>query len=821
MHLKPKIVLVFLPVIVVQILVLLIPLFLTYQDYISEQVKGQIKDSTEQVQTALNNQIAAIEADSSIFAHSLILERYLRTEDESIRFNIMHQVLLKEFATFMHAHPEYIEISLIMADGYEEVSLVNDNIINLTDEEQDTSYFKHIAASVANFEVSSMLNPDTNQWVLVAARKVFQKSLIEQSGSTKATVMGYLIVKTSFDFIDYLFKHNSLIDNGFMILSDVNGTPITMKVNDDFSTDKQLKVLSENGHSKQLKISTWSLDNESYIVGHKKLTDELLYSIGWPESELDKLFTSIGYTSLQNSLIVICFSGLIFFFILNKLLVSPILQLSLSAKRMGQGDNHWSFQSEANDELTELAHTIKDMGQGLLQEKQKVHEIAYQDSLTHLPNRRQFISELEHQYCGHDADLPDIALLFLDLDGFKQVNDTCGHETGDQVLIIFAERLKQVLRADENLGYGVNSIKHQIARLGGDEFTILLKGVTHRNTAGRIAERILNTFANPIVIADQEFSIGVSIGISLAAENGDNAVELLKNADTAMYNAKMQGKNTYRFFSKTAALKSLKVLQIKEDLRRAINSNELKVVYQPQICTATGKMLGCEALVRWNQPGTGWVSPDVFIPIAEESGLIIPLGKWVLREACQQIKQWQSMGYPVVRVSVNVSCVQLAREDMYQVVQGCLSETGLSAALLTVEVTESSILQGSDSIVQLEQLQSAGIRIALDDFGTGYSSLSALRGLPINELKIDKSFITDLSSGKDGEAIVSAIIAMAHQLGLQIVAEGVETFAELNFLEQTNADIIQGYYFSKPLNENDFIAFLLDNANTNNASEAI
>jgi len=814
MHLKPKIVLVFLPVIVVQILVLLIPLFLTYQDYISEQVKRQIKDSTEQVQTALHNNVAAIEADSSIFSQSLILARYLRTTDKSIRFNVMHQVLLKEFSTFMRAHPEYIEISLIMPDGYEEVSLVKDGIINQSDEEQDTSYFKYIAESTTNFDIYPMRNPDTNQWVLVSARKVFQKDLIEQSGSTQDTLKGYLIVKTSFSFMDYLLKYNSLMENGFVIIHDINGTPITMNVSERLIKDNKFKELTKHSHSDQLEISTVSLNNESYIMGQKKLTDELFYCIGWPKSELDKLFTNIGYTSLQNSLIVICFSGLIFFFILNKLLVNPILQLSLSAKKMGQGDNYWSFQSEANDELTELANTIKDMGQGLLQQQQKVHEIAYQDSLTQLPNRRQFINELEYQYDAHNAVLPDIALLFLDLDGFKQVNDTCGHETGDQVLIAVAKRLKYVLRENSSLCYtadGTGLIQHKIARLGGDEFTILLKGVTHRNVAGRIALRILNTFSNPIVIADQEFLIGVSIGIALAAENGKNAVDLLKNADTAMYDAKMQGKNTYRFFSKTTALKSLKALQIKDDLRRAINNNELKIAYQPQICTNTGKIIGCEALIRWHQPGSGWISPDVFIPIAEESGLIIPLGKWVLREACQQLKQWQLMGYPVVRISVNVSCVQLARENMYQIILDCLAKTGLNASLLTVEITETSILQGSDSIVQLEQLQSAGIRIALDDFGTGYSSLSALRGLPINELKIDKSFISDLSSGKDGEAIVSAIIAMAHQLGLQVVAEGVETGAELDFLKQTNADIIQGYYFSRPLAKDEFIDFLSTN----------
>ncbi|MGF1757256.1 EAL domain-containing protein [Photobacterium sagamiensis] len=811
MHLKPKIALSIFPVILLQIVVLLIPSFMIYQDYFGEQIKGHIRDSIVQVQNALDSQLTAIEADSSIFSQSVILNRYLRTEDETIRFNVMHQVLLKEFSTFMNAHPEYIEISLIMPDGYEEVSLVNNHITNVTDEEQDTSYFKNIAESKSNFEINTFMNPDTDEWTLVSARKIFQKNAIEQSGSTKKVIKGYLIVKTNFDFLNYLLTNNSLVATGFVIIHDTKGTPILMNVFDELIFDDRLKVVNETVYSNKIKISNWSLNGESYIVGQKQLINSLFFSIGWPESELNQLFKNVSYASIQNSLIVILLSVLVLFWILNKLLVKPILQLSLSAKNMGQGDSLWSFKSKADDELTDLANTIKDMGQGLIKQKQKVHEIAYQDSLTQLPNRRQFIDELNRQYCTTHAEPPNIALLFIDLDGFKQVNDTCGHEAGDQVLIAVAERLKHVLRADDTISYaadGSGSIQHTIARLGGDEFTILLKKISDRDAAGRVAERILHAFSKTINVTGREFLIGVSIGISLADESGESAVELLKNSDTAMYDAKMQGKNTYRFFSRTVALKSLKALEIKEDLRRAINNNELKLAYQPQICTKTRKIVGCEALVRWNHPVKGWIRPDVFIPIAEESGLIISLGRWVLLEACHQIRQWQLMGYPAVRVSVNVSCVQLARDNMHQVVLDCLAETGLSADLLAVEVTESSILQGSDSIVQLEKIQSEGIRIALDDFGTGYSSLSALRGLPINELKIDKSFITDLTNGEDGKAIVSAIIAMAHQLDLQVVAEGVETNEELDFLEQTRADIIQGYYFSKPLMGNGLAEFL-------------
>jgi len=811
MRLKPKIILTIFPFILLQIIVLLFSSLWIFEDYFGKEIKGHIRDSIMQVQTTLDSKLTSLEADSSIFSQSVLLNRYLQTEDESIRFNIMHRVLLKEFSIFMNAHPEYIEISLIMPDGYEEVSLVSNDITNITDEEQDTLYFKNIIDSQSNFKISTVINPDTGKWALVSARKIFQKNAIEQSESTKETLKGYLIVKTSFDFMDSLLKKNALANNGFAIIHDAKGTPVIMNAHDGLIFEEQLKVINEAGYINRHDTSKWSVNGEYYVVGQKKLIQDLFFSIGWPESELNQLFKNVSYISIRNSLLVAILSVLILFWALNKLLVKPILQLSLSAKNMGQGDTLWSFKSKANDELTDLANTIQDMGLGLIKQKQKVHEIAYVDSLTKLPNRRQFMNDLDRQYSSNKTALPDIALLFIDLDGFKEVNDSCGHRTGDHLLIAVASRLNNVLRADDRIDSaadGCDSAQHYIARLGGDEFTILLKNIKDRNAAELVSQRLLEAFSRPFNVTDMEFYIGASIGIAIAAECGESAVDLLKNADTAMYEAKVKGKNTYRFFSKTAALKSLMAIEMKEDLRRAINNNELKLVYQPQICARSGKIIGCEALVRWNQPGKGWIAPDVFIPIAEQSGLIISLGRWVLLEACHQVKQWQLMGYAVVPVWVNVSNVQLAREDMHQVIMDCLLETGLSAELLAVEVTESSIMQGGDSIVQLEKIQSEGIQIALDDFGTGYSSLSALRGLPIDKLKIDKSFITDLSNGEDGKAIVSAIIAMAHQLHLEIVAEGVETAEELAFLKQKRADIIQGYYFSKPLLASGFIEIL-------------
>lgn len=774
-----------------------------YQQYFGEQIKKQINDSIVQTQNALDSQLNALKANSDIFARSIVLNRYLLTEDENIRFNVMHRVLLKEFAAFMAVHPEYLEVSLIMPDGYEEVSSVNQGGINVTDEEVDTHYFKNIVESTSNIEINTFINPDTGKWALIAARKIFQQNTIEQSSSSEKIIKGYLIIKTSFDFISKSFKDNSLISSGFAVIHNAKGISIVNYPVHQLEFNGQLKILNDKKYSNSSQTSTWLLNDKAYyLVGQRKLMDNLFLTLGWSKSELNPLLKNIAYTTMQYSLIIIILSSFLLFWVLNKQLIIPILKLSLAARKMGH-EGTWVFQSKSKDELNDLANTINEMGKSLIKQKQKVHDIAYIDSLTQLPNRRQFTDDLEYQYGNADDVLPNIALLFIDLDGFKEINDTSGHAAGDQLLILVANRLNNVLRASDKVSTSTVA-NHHIARLGGDEFTIILKGVQDRNAAAQVSQRILKAFSRAFKINDRDFLIGTSIGIALATECGESAVELLKNADSAMYEAKKNGKNTYSFYNKSAALKSLKHIEMKEELRRAIDNNELSLVYQPQINIESGEMVGCEALIRWKNPSKGWIPPNVFIPIAEASGLILSLGRWVLLEACHQMKQWQLMGYAVVPVWVNVSNIQLNKEDMHEVIMACLKETGLSKNLLGIEITESSIMQGAESIVQLEKIQSAGINIALDDFGTGYSSLSALRGLPIDKLKIDKSFITDLNSD-DGQTIVAAIIAMAHQLHLKVVAEGVEKAEELMFLKQKKVDIIQGFYFSKPLPANDFI----------------
>ena len=812
MQLKPKIALILLPLLLVQAIVLIGTSYLLYQGYVRSQIQQQAGDSLLQVKSTLQTKLRTLEADSAVLANNVVLNRYLMT-GENIRAHVMHNVLTREFEAFMSVYAEYQEISLLMPDGYEEVSLLKDDSLNLTDDESDTAYFQLIQASDTHFKASIMFDPDTQRWVLVALRKLVQHDPVERTRQSQDELKGYLVIKSNLNFFNQIVANNKLFSEGFSLLYQDDGTRLKEYGNTRLSNEGLAHLVAKEHELKAGQASyeeNMMLDAHLYLVGRLSLMDNLYFSIGWPISKLNQLLWELGFHSIKNIAAIILLSMLLLFWLLNRLLINPIQQLGLAARQLGQGGS-WHFHNRSDDEITSLANTVKDMGQALLEQKRQLHDIAYLDSLTRLPNRRQLLEELEHHYANSDGAPPEIALLFLDLDEFKHINDTMGHETGDAMLMVVAQCIEQALPEAEIFSPTIkdNEKNHPLlARLGGDEFTILLRNIRERSEAEAVAKRILNALNAPLMVAGKELRIGASIGISLATEAGESVTELLKNADLAMYDAKHHGKNTYRFFCPSTALASLRNMEIKDDLHKAIDHSELQLAYQPQICASSGRLVGCEALLRWHHPDKGWIPPNVFIPIAEQSGLILPLGRWVILEVCHQIRAWQVEGTIVPRVSINVSFVQLLREDMPRLLQDCLAQLNLPTSSLTVEVTESSIMQGEEAIDRLRQIRASGIRVALDDFGTGYSSLSALKGLPIDELKIDRSFVVDLNQGSDGKAIMSAVIAMAKQLNLALVAEGVENELELDYLRLKGVDTIQGFYFSKPLLKAEFTTYL-------------
>ena len=379
--------------------------------------------------------------------------------------------------------------------------------------------------------------------------------------------------------------------------------------------------------------------------------------------------------------------------------------------------------------------------------------------------------------------------MFLDLDRFKTINDSLGHLTGDKLLQGVAGRLRQCVRETDT-----------VSRQGGDEFIIVLTGVDSPDEAGRVAAKILDQLDAAFDVDGQQLRTSFSIGIALFPEDGHDPETLMKNADTAMYHAKESGRNTYRFFDERMNVNTLERLQLENGLRQAIGRQELRLAYQAQVDLASGRIIGLEALLRWASEPLGNVPPSRFIPLAEECGLIIPIGDWVLREACRQARQWQDAGLAPVPVGVNLSALQFRRSDIVAGVAAALDESGLDGRWLELELTESLLMEsGPDVILTLGRLKALGVRLSIDDFGTGYSSLAYLKRFPVDRLKIDQSFVRDLAQNPDDAVIIRTIIQLGHNLRLEVIAEGTETLEQMDFLRREGCTAAQGYLFSRPV----------------------
>ncbi|MEN6562893.1 MAG: EAL domain-containing protein [Christensenella sp.] len=421
--------------------------------------------------------------------------------------------------------------------------------------------------------------------------------------------------------------------------------------------------------------------------------------------------------------------------------------------------------------------------------EEKINYLATHDSLTGLPNRLMLSQLLNHSIQTAKRHNRKLAVIFVDIDRFKLINDTKGHDAGDQLLQEIAMRYKQTLREED-----------VVSRQGGDEFVVLIEDVQKQSDLELVANNILITTYKPIVLQGEECRVTASIGISLYPRDGIDEQSLMKHADMAMYFAKEEGKNNFQFYSEDIQLQSAGRLAIETNLRLALERNELSLHYQAKVNFKTGIITGVEALLRWQNPILGSVTPTQFIPVAEESGIIVPIGKWVLRTACAQNVAWQKQGLPSVCMAVNLSLRQLTDANLINDIKAALNDSGMVPNLLELEITESMMMSNPTKMLDvLVKIKSMGVRLAIDDFGTGYSSLAQLKHFPIDTIKIDRSFIRNVTDNAEDKAITHAIIAMGETLGLTVVAEGVETIEQLNYLKDQSCNEMQGFYFSKPI----------------------
>jgi diguanylate cyclase (GGDEF)-like protein len=451
-----------------------------------------------------------------------------------------------------------------------------------------------------------------------------------------------------------------------------------------------------------------------------------------------------------------------------------------------------------------MATKTAKMAASLQRANDELQRLALQDPLTKLPNRLLLEDRISQAIAQAGRANSKTALLFVDLDRFKLINDSLGHYVGDELLRAVAQRLHHLLRGEDT-----------VSRLGGDEFVILQRQVVDIIDAQDLAHRVLLALREPFRVHDQELLVTPSIGISVFPMHGDTAQMLITRADAAMYSAKQAGRNTYRMFELDMSTFFPERLTLENDLRRAIARGEFELHYQPKVNIATGRVVGMEALLRWRHATRGLIAPAEFIPIAEDSGAIVEIGQWVIEEACRQNVKWQRAGALPLRVAVNISGVQFRQPDLLDTIAQALASSGLKPECLEIEITESVIMQDpSQMIIVLEKLSAMGVHVSIDDFGTGYSSLSYLKRFPLDKLKIDRSFIRDISCDTDDAAITRAIIGLAHNLRLSVIAEGVETREQLEFLRSLGCDEYQGYYKSKPLPAPEFQRLILSSSET-------
>ncbi len=551
-------------------------------------------------------------------------------------------------------------------------------------------------------------------------------------------------------------------------------------------------------------VTPIALDGKT--IGHIMVVSDLSY---WKDRQFFHLL--IGVTVLSLSLL----AALLLSSRLQRLVSEPILKLAETARRVSE-ERDYGLRAEklSSDEIGSLVDDFNGMLSQIqlrdrelqkirdqLEEKVQARTLeltelarqlehqAYHDTLTGLANRVTFDDHLRLAIDQARRYGQRLAVMFLDLDRFKVINDTLGHAVGDKLLVEASKRLAACLRDCDTL-----------ARLGGDEFAVLLSQTRHDTDAADVARKLTEAIAKPIQVDGYSLHVTTSIGISLFPEDGALAEAIVKNADTAMYRSKDRGRNQYTFFSAEMNSRALRRLALETKLRKAIEENALSIHYQPRRDTATLAVVGVEALARWHDPSEGFISPSEFIPLAEECGLIAAIDEWVLEHACNEMLTWCSQSGNAIRLAVNLSPAQFIREDLYEVIAAILHKTGFPGDRLELEITESLFGPGSvDACTVLERLQQLGVELSIDDFGTAYSSLSRLKQLPLHTLKVDKSFVRDLGRDPDDETLVRTIVAMAHNLNLKVVAEGVETERQYNYVKEYGCDTVQGFLFGRPV----------------------
>lgn len=651
-----------------------------------------------------------------------------------------------------------------------------------------TTTGKETTEEIKKAFINSKLKFKCNYYVDLTVDKV--KEIITNSDKNTAAIFGADSMRDGFDNPKYLstinddfFKKTSIPLYSFWDI-DLNYGAVGGKLISGFNQGDaagKLAIKFLDGE----KIDSVITNNNKYIFDYNKLKQFKIESKNLPK---DSVIINRQFSFFETYKILVLKTLFVMLFLL-----AIIIILVIFSKRKIESEKkiNSSYEELASvyEELAATEEELRSQFDELQDNKEKIQNMAFYDSLTNLPNRVLFMEKLKEALNNSLNCNSRGAVFFLDLDEFKKINDTVGHQNGDELLVIVSGKLKLLLE-----DYGI------ISRFGGDEFLILIPKIEDYYDIVNLLDRIVDIFSKPIIFNSISNYITASIGITFFPDHGKDANIILKDADTAMYRAKEDGKNQYCFFNQIMSEKILRDNDVENNLRDAVKNNELIMYYQPQIDIQSREVIGMEALVRWNSKNLGFVMPNSFIPIAEKTGLIFEIGSWIFENVCNQIKIWKSKNYKFNYIAINISPIQIKQPSFLDKVSKVIKSLDLPTNLIELEITENVLLDSIDAnLNKLNILNSLGIKIALDDFGTGFSSLNYLRILPINTLKIDKSFIDGICNNKEQNLITNGIIQLSHKLNYKVIAEGVETEEQLNVLNKMDCDYIQGYYFSKPV----------------------
>ena len=823
MKLRHKTIIFITPFIIIPILMISFIAFYKLNQSSEKQLKTQINSFFDRASQYMINKEAATNANLLLLSDHPLVKKYALVDDESIRYNLIAPHLFSVFQNLEKSTKEYYEIRFILPNGYEDIRWARNGIKNKDNYISKRNYFDDFLNTKELTKSYLIFDENIQEYALLFLHKLIMNDPAVDAYNTKPKLRGYLAITVNLKHLNEQINKNIIGKNGFFTVTNNQGKPIFLPEQPQEETPQEIMQFLTKDFpvtSSENTTESFIFNNDQFFVFSKKLRSGLNILAFLPEKDILDSGHELGKFILIITVFIIFLASFFVFVALRHLILKPLATLNSAADAIGNGQHEMVVDIKRNDEIGHLAQTFLKMSKNLQRTHDEATHAANHDTLTGLPNRSKFQNHLS-ELIKQSKFKNKFALLFIDLDNFKQINDSMGHHAGDILLQELASRFTSILRKqtcnDDAISANCENI---VARLGGDEFIIVLNNIDGPWDASAVAERLFKTLQEPVSVLDKQIYASCSIGITLYPDDAINASELVKNGDVAMYHAKSEGKNHFQFYSEKQNSEMYDALQMNTRLRVALEESNFTLKFQPKFDLKTNQIVGFEALLRWYDSELGVVSPSQFIPIAEESGLITPMTEWVIQEVCKQCMQWHREGLMIVPVSINISSIQFKRRDLIKMFKDCMKKTGLLPSYIEIEITETSLLTNTDECIQiLNELNKMNVTVALDDFGTGYSSLGYLNNLPINILKIDRSFVNKIKDINKDYAIIDAIIALAHTLDMKVVAEGVESNMQLEYLKSRHCDMVQGFFLGKPVSGNEVTQLLHNIINIDKKSQ--